>query len=44
MASILPASLGTLVTAGWVVMAVVTVLFLAASIRQLLRKRESVKP
>jgi hypothetical protein len=44
MASMLPVSLGALLTAGWVVMTVITVLFLATSLAQLLRTTRIVKP
>lgn len=44
MASILPVSLGTLLTVGWVLMAAITVLFVAASMVQLVRPTSAVKP
>jgi hypothetical protein len=43
-ASMLPVSLGTLLTVGWMFMAVVTVAFLIASVGQLLRPVSGPKP
>ncbi|MBV9941169.1 MAG: hypothetical protein JO262_03480 [Solirubrobacterales bacterium] len=43
-ASIVPVSLGTALTVGWVFMAVVTVLFLIASLGQLVRPVRGAKP
>jgi len=43
-ASMLPVSLGTLFTVGWVFMAAVTVVFLIASLGQLVRPVRGAKP
>jgi hypothetical protein len=43
-ASILPVSIGTLLTVGWVFMAAITVLFLVASLAQLVRPTGAVRP
>ena len=43
-ASMLPVSLGTLFTVGWMFMAVVTVVFLVASLGQLVRPARGARP
>lgn len=43
-AAAVPASVGTLLTAGWMFMAVVTVVFLIASLRRLVRPTRGAKP
>jgi hypothetical protein len=43
-AAAVPASLGTLLTGGWIAMAVVTVVFLIASLRRLVRPTNGAKP
>jgi hypothetical protein len=43
-ASTVPVSLGTLFTAGWIFMAVVTVVFLVASLCRLVRPTRGAKP
>jgi hypothetical protein len=39
-----PVSVGTLLTAGWMFMAVVTVVFLMVSLRRLVRPTKGAKP
>ena len=43
-ASVVPVSLGTLFTVGWVLMAAVTVVFLIVSLGQLVRPGRGPKP
>lgn len=43
-ATTVPVSLGTLFTAGWIFMALITVLFLIASLGRLLRPTKAAKP